>query len=220
MYCLTVECCWKSLSDQTFFCCWKTLGDQTLAVAGSRLATRLWQLLEAAWRPDFDSCWKPLGDQTFCCCWKTLGDQTLAVAGSCLATRLFCCCWKLLQWSYDQTSVVPLSPSATKNSPHPARPKNPPTPQTHQLRRTKKANNRTGCNSLGQDKLQHPKGKNDSTRREREPRKSHKTSHLGQVQHAHRSLTSCCAEIGKPHWCCCHSKTKVERKEAVLSVNL
>ena len=143
-----------------------------LAVAGRCMATRLRQLLEVAWRPDFGSCWKLLGDQTlavagsllrrldFGSCWKTLGNQT------------FGSCWKLLQWSYNQTSVVPLSPSATKNSPYPARLKNPPTPQMHQLHRTKRPRTERGCNSLDKKKLQQLKGMCDSARREREPLKA------------------------------------------------
>ena len=92
-----------------------------MAVAGSRLMTRLFAVA-----------------------------KIFAAAGSLRQQPRFGSCRKLLQWSYDQTSVVPLSPSATKNSPNATNASTPP---------HKKANNGTGCNSLGQDKLRQPKGK-------------------------------------------------------------
>ena len=105
--------------------------------------------------------------------------------------------WHLLevaQWIYNQTSVAPLSPSKTKkNSPYPAQTKNQPTPKTASTLVHEKVNHRTRHNSLDQEKLRQltetvtPQDKRENPEIAQNP-------HIGQIQHAYRSLISCCAE--------------------------
>ena len=142
-----------------------------LNAAGRRLATKLWQLLEDAWQPDVGCCWKSAATtRLFAVAGSRLVARPFAVAGSLRRRPGFCSCWKLMQWSYDQTSMVPLSPSATKNSPYPAHRK---FPQRHKRinSATRKGQQSNRVQLAGPGQTPTTERKNDSARQEREPRK-------------------------------------------------
>ena len=114
-------------------------------------------------------------------CWGT--TRLLLVAGSCSLELRPGFRGSPLALRYEKTNSSFSSPS-----------KNPPTPKTNLLHSgTRKVNHRTGRHWV-RTNADNRQTNCDSARREREPRKSRKTPHLGQIQHAYRSLTSCCAQ--------------------------
>ena len=119
------------------------------------------------------------------------GNPGLAFAGSCYqACSVAGSCSMELR---PNSRGSPLTLQNEKNSPYSARAKNHQRQTTHPHWYTKsQPPNRAQLAGPGQTPT--TARKCDSARREREPRKSRKTLHLGQIQHAYRSLTSCCAE--------------------------
>ena len=134
-----------------------------------------------------------------------------------VGTRLFWCraqpglmhaiVWKLLSEATTRFPWLSSRPPIRKNN----------SEKTHRI----PAGTRKGHHQTGRHWIRTNADNQTATPQdEREPRKSRKTPHLGQistgVQVTYILLCSKC----KPHWCCCHSKRSKEGSSLLVNLRL